>query len=157
MNPESDGPEALQDALRLADPTATLVVVGCGRLGAMLASQLSRVGREVVVVDRNQAAFALLDVDFSGFRVVGDATELEVLREAGLERAAYLLVMTEKDTLNLMVAQVGRKVFSVPQVVARVYDPQRESLYRAFDIETISPTSLTAAAFLQRTLIKGGG
>ncbi|MBN2644027.1 MAG: TrkA family potassium uptake protein [Desulfuromonadaceae bacterium] len=156
MNPEQDGPASLLDAVRLNDPVAPVVIVGCGRLGAMLASRLSRGERRVVVVDRNQAAFAQLDADFSGFRVTGDATELEVLREAGLEQAAYLLVTTEKDTLNLMVAQVGRTVFSVPQVMARVYDPQRESLYRAFDIETISPTSLTALAFLQRTPAPGG-
>jgi trk system potassium uptake protein TrkA len=80
--------------------------------------------------------------------VTGDAVEHDVLREAGLPEADCLLAVTEKDTLNLMVAQVAKTVFEVPQVIARVYDPVRETLYRRLGIETISPTSLTGREFL---------
>jgi trk system potassium uptake protein TrkA len=48
-----------------------------------------------------------------------------------------------------MVAQVGKVVFNVPQVVARVYDPLREAIYFEFGIETISPIQLSAEAFLK--------
>lgn len=125
-----------------------IVIVGCGRLGAMLASHFSQYGSRVVVIDRDPAAFVLLDAGFSGFQVSGDAVEHDVLRAAGLDVASCLLAVTEKDTLNLMVAQVGRTVFDVPQVIARVYDPKHETLYRRLGIATISPTSLTAREFL---------
>jgi trk system potassium uptake protein TrkA len=126
-----------------------IVIVGCGRLGALLASRLSRAGSRVVVIDRDSTAFALLEAGFSGFRVTGDAAEHDVLREAGLAEADCLLAVTEKDTLNLMMAQVAKTVFAVPQVIARVYDPTRESLYRRLGIATISPTSLAAREFLR--------
>lgn len=103
-----------------------------------------------MVVDRFEAAFALLDAGFSGFRVTGDAVEQRVLRLANLDRADCLMATTEKDTVNLMVAQVAKTVFSVPRVLARVYDPDREDMYRALGVETISPTSLSAGEFLQR-------
>jgi len=127
----------------------SIVIVGCGRLGAMLASRLSRSGSRVVVIDHDSGAFALLEAGFSGFRVTGDAVEHDVLREAGLAEAACLLAVTEKDTLNLMVAQVAKTIFAVPQVIARVYDPTFEALYRKLGIHTISPTSLTAREFLR--------
>jgi trk system potassium uptake protein TrkA len=126
----------------------SIVIVGCGRLGAMLARRLSLAGSRVVVIDRDSGAFAQLETGFSGFRVTGDAVEHDVLREAGLASADCLLAVTEKDTLNLMVAQVAKTVFEVPRVIARVYDPIRETLYRRLGIDTISPTSLTAREFL---------
>jgi len=125
-----------------------VIVVGCGQLGALLASQLSSLGSSVVVIDREQAAFENLSTDFSGFRVAGDAAELDVLRQARIDRAQCLLAVTNYDNLNLMVAQVSQAVFGVPKVMARVNNPSREAVYREFGIETICPATLSAAAFL---------
>lgn len=125
-----------------------IVIVGCGRLGSILADQLSRLGRNVVVVDREEAAFKNLSVEFSGFQVAGDAAELAVLRRAGIEKADCLLAATRHDNVNLMVAQVARTVFGVSKVIARVFDPSREEVYRQFGIETICPTTLSADTFL---------
>jgi trk system potassium uptake protein TrkA len=125
-----------------------VVIVGCGRLGSMLAGLLSEAGCSVVVIDINESAFDLLTAEFSGFRIVGDAVEIEILRAAKTDRADCLLATTEEDNVNLMVAQVARKIFNVPKVLARVFDPRREGIYREFDIETVSPTNLMAEAFL---------
>jgi trk system potassium uptake protein TrkA len=125
-----------------------VVVVGCGRLGSLLANRLSSLGSSVVVIDREDAAFENLSTEFSGFRVTGDAAELAVLRQARIDKAECLLAITSHDNVNLMVAQVAQTVFDVPQVMARVNDPSREAVYREFGIETICPTNLTAAAFL---------
>lgn len=133
-----------------------VVIVGCGRLGSMLASELSRTGSRVMIIDRDSSAFALLDAGFSGFQVTGDAVEQEVLQAAALQQADCLLATTEKDTVNLMVAQVAKVLFGVPLVLARVYEPKREVLYREFGVETISPTSLTARAFLSALRPQGG-
>ncbi|AMV70943.1 hypothetical protein JCM30471_27630 [Desulfuromonas carbonis] len=125
-----------------------VVVVGCGRLGSLLAGQLSQVGSSVVVIDREEAAFALLAPEFSGFRITGDAVEMEVLQAAKVHKAGCLLAVTEDDNVNLMVAQVAHEVFKVPRVMARVFDPRRETIYREFGIETVSPTKLSAEALL---------
>jgi len=125
-----------------------VVVVGCGRLGSLLANQLSSLGNSVVAIDRDDMAFENLSTEFSGFRVTGDAAELAVLRQAKIDRAGSLVAVTSLDNVNLMVAQVAQVVFGVPQVLARVNDPSREAVYREFGIETICPTILSAAAFL---------
>ncbi|MBN1140178.1 MAG: TrkA family potassium uptake protein [Deltaproteobacteria bacterium] len=133
------------------------VVVGCGRVGSLLADLLSRAGGSVVVIDREEAAFELLSPEFSGFRIVGDAVEMEVLRAAKVEKADCLLAVTKDDNVNLMAAQVAREIFQIPKVLVRIVDPQRERLYREFGLETISPTRLTANAFLAALRKPGKG
>jgi len=130
-------------------PYEYVVIVGCGRLGSLLANRLSGLGSSIVVVDRDEAAFGNLSSDFSGFQVAGDAAQLAVLRRAGIERADCLLAATRHDNVNLMVAQVARTVFQVPKVIARVFDPSREAVYREFGIETICPTQISAGIFLE--------
>jgi trk system potassium uptake protein TrkA len=129
-------------------PYQYVIVVGCGRLGSLLANQLSSLGSSVVVIDRDEAAFRNLSTDFSGFRVTGDAAELAVLHRAKIEKADCLLATTRYDNVNLMVAQVARTVFEVSKVVARVFDPSREEVYRQFGIETICPTKLSAEVLM---------
>jgi trk system potassium uptake protein TrkA len=126
-----------------------IIIVGCGRLGALLANQLSRAGHSLVVIDRRQEAFAQLSSEFSGFQLHNDAAELEALRLAKIDRADCLLATTDNDNLNLMVAQIARFVFNVPTVIARVYDPAYESIYHELGIEIVSPTQLSGDAFTQ--------
>lgn len=126
-----------------------IIIVGCGRLGGLLANQLSADGHRLVVIDEREAAFDKLSTEFSGFRITGDASELAVLRQAHSEQADYLFAITTQDNVNLMVAQIARKIFNVPKVVARVYDPAREMIYREFGIETISPTKLSSDSFMK--------
>lgn len=125
-----------------------IVVVGCGRLGGVLANQLSAAGHRLVVIDRREAAFDKLSADFSGYKMIADVVEVHVLHEAKTAQADYLFAVTTEDNTNLMVAQIARAVFKVPRVVARVFDPAREAVYRDFGVETISPTKLSADAFL---------
>lgn len=126
-----------------------IIIVGCGRLGSILASRLSSQGNSVVVIDTQESAFSNLDSEFSGFQITGDASELSILRTAKVEQSDCLLAVTNRDNINLMVAQVAKQVFEVPQVLARVFDPAREQIYCDFGIATISPTQLSADAFLE--------
>lgn len=125
------------------------IVVGCGRVGSILANRLSKNGHPVVVIDRYNSTFKDLSAEFSGFRIEGDATQLAILRQAKLEKADVFIATTHKDNVNLMVAQIAKRIFSVPTVMARVFDPKRESLYRSLGIETICPTCLAAEMFLK--------
>jgi trk system potassium uptake protein TrkA len=129
-------------------PHQYVIIIGCGRLGSMLANQLSSLGSSVVVIDREESAFGNLSTEFSGFLVTGDAAELDVLRRARIDQADCLLAITQYDNVNLMVAQVAQTIFQVPKVIARVYHPEREGVYGQFGIETICPTRLSAEALL---------
>lgn len=124
-----------------------IVVVGCGRLGSKVASDLSTDGHRIIIIDSQEKAFNKLSHGFSGYKIVGDAIEYQVLADAGIADADYLFAATTEDNTNLMVAQVAKTFFNIPMVVARVYDPHREIVYTDFGIKTISPTRLSSDVF----------
>lgn len=130
-----------------------IVIVGCGHLGSYLANMLSHNGHSVVVIDINESAFDALSVEYSGFRVEGDATEFAVLKQAKTDKADLVITTTREDNINLMVAQVARKILRVPRVMARVFETKRAEVYSDLGIETICPTSIMGDVFIE-SLIK---
>jgi trk system potassium uptake protein TrkA len=135
-----------------------LIVVGCGRVGALLAITMSAEGHEVVIVDKEPAAFRRLRRDFRGQVVTGIGFDRDVLREAGIERADAFAAVTNGDNSNYLAAIVARDTFRVPQVIARIYDPQREAIYRELGIRTLSSTTwavLTIKRILNHSEVDG--
>lgn len=126
-----------------------IIVIGCGRLGSILASYLSQHGHEVVIIDRDKSAFAHLAEEFSGFPIAGDAAEMNLLQAAKLNKAQVAIAVTGKDNLNIMVSQLAKTVFKIPIVLTRILDPAREKIYQQLGLTTISTTKISAAAFLQ--------
>ncbi|MFO7819691.1 MAG: TrkA family potassium uptake protein [Halanaerobacter sp.] len=119
-----------------------VLVIGCGRTGSSLASLLSKEGEDVVVVDEEKAAFKKLSPEFTGFNVLGDATEIEVLQEAKLDKTDVVIVATDNDNINAMVAQIASELYEIDKVIVRIIDPQKEVIYKDLDVITMSPTDL---------------
>ena len=122
-----------------------IVIVGCGRVGAELARLLSGEGHNVVVVDKNPKSFARLGGTFNGFTVEGNGYEIDVLKNAGIEKTDAFCAVTNGDNTNLVAAQVAKNIFKIPKVIARVYDPQRAHIYRALGLDILSGTTLFAS------------
>lgn len=120
------------------------IIVGCGRLGASLADKLSDQGGSVTVVDKSQDSFRKLDAAYGGLTLVGDATDIATLRAANIQQADVIVSVTNDDNANIMVAQIARELYHIPSVVCRLYDPEREYVYREFGINTICPAILSA-------------
>jgi len=126
-----------------------IIIVGCGRLGSYLANSLSRAGHSVVSIDVNESAFDSLSAEYSGFRVIGDATEIAVLKQAKTDKADMVIVTTQNDNVNLMVSQIAKRIFHIPKVMARVFEPKQEEIYHILDIETVCPTFVASELFLE--------
>lgn len=122
-----------------------VIIVGCGRVGAELAKLLSNEGHNVVVVDKSRDAFDRLGNTFNGLTTPGNGFDLELLRQVGIEKADAFCAVTNGDNTNLISAQVAKKIFKVPKVIARVYDPQRAHIYAALGLDIISGTTLFAS------------
>lgn len=122
-----------------------VIIVGCGRVGAELAKLLSNEGHNVVVIDKSREAFDRLGNTFNGLTMSGNGFDLELLRQVGIEKADAFCAVTNGDNTNLISAQVAKKIFKVPKVLARVYDPQRAHIYAALGLDIISGTTLFAS------------
>ena len=114
-------------------------------MGSELGKLLSNEGHNVVLIDRNPASFDRLGNSFNGLALVGNGFDLELLKQAGIEKADAFCAVTNGDNTNLISSQVAKKIFKVPKVLARVYDPQRASIYSALGLDIISGTILLAA------------
>lgn len=122
-----------------------VIIVGCGRVGSELAKLLASEGHDLVVIDKNQVSFERLGGTFNGLTLVGNGFDLNLLKQAGVEKADAFCAVTNGDNTNLISAQVAKKIFKVPKVMARVYDPQRAHIYAALGLEVISGTILFAS------------
>jgi len=122
-----------------------VIIVGCGRVGSELAKLLSTEGHNVVVIDKEQRSIERLGGAFNGLTLIGNGFDLALLKQAGVEKADAFCAVTNGDNTNLICAQVAKRIFKVPKVFARIYDPQRAHIYRALGLDIISGTILFAA------------
>lgn len=117
-----------------------VVILGCGRVGATLASRLEQAGHDVAIIDVSNDAFQRLDPKFKGERIQGNGIDEEVLRRAGIESAEAFAAVTNGDNRNIMASQIAREIFHIKKVICRIYDPLREKTYQELGLETICPT-----------------
>ncbi len=120
-----------------------LLVAGCGLVGAKLAVRMCKLGHDVSVVDREEEHFERLGDGFTGLTLTGNAIDLDLLRRAGIEGCDAVAAVTNSDNVNVMVSQIAREMFSIPRVLTRLYDPERERIFAQFGLHTICPTALT--------------
>lgn len=121
-----------------------ILIMGCGRLGAELATMLEADGHEIAIMDVDKLAFDHLPPDFKGLKVLGDGTDQDTLRRAGAERADAFVAATRGDNRNALAAQVAQRVFQIRRVGSVIFDPIREEVYRGLGLRTINPTKLEA-------------
>jgi trk system potassium uptake protein TrkA len=126
-----------------------VIIVGCGRVGAHTAAALAREGHDVIVIDKNPTAFRLLPHGFQGRTLEGYAFERPVLEEAGIAEADALVAATSGDNTNAVTARVAKEVYRVPDVVSRIYDPQRAEIYRRYGIQTFAPTAWSSSKIIE--------
>jgi len=120
------------------------LIMGCGRVGARLATMMDAEGHEVTVLDIEPYSFRRLPSTFKGTAMTGNGLDEDTLKKAGIEKADAFFALTEGDNRNVMAAQMAKHIFNVPKVVCRIYDPIREEMYRNLGLETMSPTKIGA-------------
>jgi trk system potassium uptake protein TrkA len=125
-----------------------VVIVGCGRVGALLAATLDGAGHRVTIIDTSTLAFDRLPDDFKGTAIRGNGTDEEILRRAGTDKADLFLALTEGDNRNVMSAQIAAEVFDAKRVIAKINDPLRAEAYAQLGIATICRTELMTEAVL---------
>jgi voltage-gated potassium channel len=115
------------------------IICGFGRLGGIIARQLSQAGIPLVVVENNPEMIAKLEAQGYNF-VAGDATREEVLLEAGIERARGLVAVLHSDAGNVYITLTARSLNPKLYIVARGEDPgSHQKLLRAGADKVESP------------------
>lgn len=129
-----------------------VVIMGCGRVGSTLARGLVDLGHTVGVIDQNPKAFRRLGPDFDETTVKGIGFDREVLAKAGIGRADAFVSVSSGDNSNIIAARVAREHYGVRNVIARIYDPQRATVYERLGIPTVATVRWTADRLLRHLL-----
>ncbi len=126
-----------------------IVILGCGRVGSMLAAELDSSGHSVSVIDQEASAFKRLSKDFKGTTITGIGFDRDRLIEAGIDNADAFIAVSSGDNSNILAARVARETFGVKNVIARIYDPRRAEVYERLGIPTVATVSWTADQILR--------
>lgn len=125
------------------------VVIGCGRTGSEVAKGLAEAGWEVTVVDESEDALARLAPAWRGEFVVGHGMDATVLDRARVHDADAAVVSTNGDNTNIVIGQVLRLRYEIPEVVVRVLDPRRAAFYSERGMSTVCPTQTAISALVE--------
>lgn len=126
-----------------------IIIIGCGKVGSTLAGELLDQGHDVVIIESDLQAIQNAD-DLDCIKITGVPIDRDVLRQAGIETADVLCAVTQVDNINIMVAQIAREIFHVPNIVARIFNPANRAIFEQFKINTICQTELTVNALLRK-------
>jgi trk system potassium uptake protein TrkA len=118
-----------------------VVIMGCGRVGSELTLQLGKAGHDVVIIDKKPEAFDRLPPGFDARTIVGLGFDRDILEEAGIKEADAFIAVSNGDNSNIVSARVALEHYHVPNVIARIYDPQRAEIYQRLNIPTVATTT----------------
>lgn len=112
-----------------------IVIVGAGKVGYHLGRLLMKEGQEVMMIEKDRAKVNTLSLEFHDCIMEGDGSTVEVLREAGTNRADVVVAATGNDEDNLVICQVTKLVFMRPRTIARVNNPRNEELFTGLGVD----------------------
>jgi trk system potassium uptake protein len=129
-----------------------VVIGGCSQVGAYLAYLFSMEDYDVTVLESNAEKFKRLSSFFHGRTIEGNVYDEETLLKAETDTADAFVAVTKFDNTNLMASEIARHIFKVPNVVARVFNPDKEWTYQALGLRYVCGTRMMSQELRQRIL-----
>jgi len=124
-----------------------IIVVGGGRLGYYLLKALLNEGHEVLLLEKDARICKTIIEEMGSVCYRGDGCEAATLAEVGTGRADMMAAVTGDDEDNLVACQVAKHKYNVPRTIARIRNPQNETLFKKLGIDvTVSTTDIILEA-----------
>jgi trk system potassium uptake protein TrkA len=132
-----------------------IIIVGAGKVGYHLGGLLMAQGHEVMLIEQNRSKVDTLSLEFHESIMLGEGSAVEVLREAGANRADVIVAATGNDEDNLVICQIAKLVFLRPRTIARVNNPRNEELFAGLGVDaSVSATKIINAMIQEQ--VKAG-
>ena len=135
--------------------TKSVLVCGCSKLGAHIAQYYSQKGHDVTVLDVDKVSFRKVRDNFSGSTIVGDATDIDVLRHNGAEKCETIVAVTDRDNTNIFISEMASVIFGTSRIYVRLNDEDMADLITEYNnINILSPFLLCMEEFYK---VESGG
>jgi trk system potassium uptake protein TrkA len=132
-----------------------VAIAGAGAVGRSIAAELIDGRHQVMLIEREVDQFEPQIVEQADW-VLGDACEVSILEESGIERCDVVIAATGDDKVNLVVSLLAKTEFAVPRVVARVNNPANEWLFTdAWGVDVAVSTPRMLAAMVEEAVSVG--
>ncbi|MFH0993195.1 MAG: NAD-binding protein [bacterium] len=128
-------------------PRKRTIIVGLSRLGSAIAAKTSEQGEDVIVIDKDDDSLRKLSNTYSGYQLIADVVDIDSLEKAGIEKAKTVIVTTDDDNINIMIAEISSMIYCVPHVFVRLQDNDKSILLDSTNIHAIYPFLLSLAEF----------
>jgi trk system potassium uptake protein TrkA len=127
-----------------------VIVMGCGRVGALVSTLLTAEGHEVTVIDnREPGAAERLGPGFKGRLIHGLGFDQQVLMDSGIKNADAFVAASPADNANIVAARIARNIFHVPRVICRMYDPRKAKIYERLGLQTLAISTWGAGRIME--------
>jgi trk system potassium uptake protein TrkA len=132
-----------------------IIIVGAGKVGYHLGRLLMAEGHEVMLIEEDRSKVELLSLELHDAIMQGNGSTVEVLREAGANRADVIVATTGNDEDNLVICQIAKLMFLRPRTIARVNNPRNEELFTGLGVDaSVSATKIINAVIQEQ--VKAG-
>jgi trk system potassium uptake protein TrkA len=132
-----------------------IIVVGGGQTGSRLAKRLSDRGNNLVIVEKDERRAHELAADLDVLIIHGSGADMDVLKDAGVDKADVLVAVAEADEVNLMACELAKKM-GVPRVISRVNDEKHARMFEELGVD-VAVSLVSAAVMLFEKAVSGPG
>ena len=130
-----------------------IIIMGAGRVGLSLADLLIDDGHDITVIDHNETLCSDAASELDALVICGEGTSSKLLEEANIQDADFFVATTRQDESNLLSCVLVKK-FGVPNIIARVSNPDHEEAFLEVGIDDVISPERTAAEFLEKLITK---
>ncbi len=127
--------------------------MGLGRVGISLANLLIDDGYDLTLIDDNESLCTEAAAELDALVIHGNGTNSKLLEETNIEDADFFIAATGNDEANLLSCILVRK-YDVPNIIARVSNPDHEEAFKAVGIDNVISPEITAAEFLEKLVTR---
>ena len=129
-----------------------VTIIGGGKVGYYLVRTLIEQGHKPAVIESNRAVCEHIANEMDIPIICGDATRLEILESAEIKDSSALISVTGSDETNLIVCQLAKKKFGVPQTIAKSNNPKNVPVMQALGIDNVINGTTSIASLIERKM-----
>ncbi len=130
-----------------------VILCGSGRLGEIVLQELRRAGRPFVVLEKDPDRCRALQEE-GILALAGDATDEELLRRAGIERASGVIAAVHTDADNMYIALTARQLNPRCRIIARAEDEQSAAKLQRVGADQVVTPYLLGGRRLAHALLR---